>query len=174
MTPERKKILMTHIIDVEGGFVNDEDDAGGATNFGITIKTLSKWRNRECTIQDVKEMKIEEAVEIYVENYYKPMNGDKIDSDLKILVMFDKAVNSGVDAAVMIAQKIVNVDVDGDCGFKTQTSINSCRESIFIREYLQALQRGYFEIVERRPVNQKFLKGWVITRIHKLWDKVTN
>lgn len=173
MTPERKKLLMTHIIDVEGGFVNDPDDAGGATKYGITIKTLSDWRGRECTLQDVKDLTIEETVEIYIKKYYNAFNGDKIDSDFKVLCMFDKSVHSGVEAAVMVAQKIVNVAIDGDCGFKTQTAINACRDSIFIREYLQALQAGYFEIVDRRPQNQKFLKGWVITRIHKLWDKVT-
>lgn len=172
MTPERKKLLMNHILEVEGGLVNDPDDPGGITNYGVTLKALSAYRKKPCTPQDIIDLEISEATDLYLENYYKPWNGDKIDSDFKVLCIFDKAVNSGVDAAVKIAQKIVNTIIDGDCGFKTYTAINATSDQIFCREYLQAMQRGYFEIVEKRPTSQKFLKGWVITRVHSLWDKV--
>lgn len=172
MTPARKKLLMGHILEVEGGLVNDPDDPGGITNYGITLKALSAYRKRICTPQDIIDLKPEEATDIYVQDYYTPFNGDKIESDFKVLCIFDKAVNSGVDAAVKVAQKIVNVIIDGDCGFKTYTAINAVSDRIFCREYLQAMQRGYFEIVEKRPASQKFLKGWVIQRVHSLWDKV--
>ena len=35
------------IVDREGGFVNDPDDPGGATNFGVTIHTITFGRDAD-------------------------------------------------------------------------------------------------------------------------------
>jgi hypothetical protein len=34
--------IASEILDREGGFVNDPDDPGGATNFGVTIHTMRR------------------------------------------------------------------------------------------------------------------------------------
>lgn len=34
--------IAQEILDREGGYVNDPDDPGGATNFGVTIHTLRR------------------------------------------------------------------------------------------------------------------------------------
>ncbi len=34
--------IIDHIIDIEGGFVDDPDDSGGETNFGTTADELMK------------------------------------------------------------------------------------------------------------------------------------
>lgn len=39
--------LVPFILSKEGGYVNDKDDSGGATNFGITLAT---WRKLAMTI----------------------------------------------------------------------------------------------------------------------------
>lgn len=56
----------------EGGYVNHPDDPGGATNFGITFKTLSAYRkNPKLTIDDVKNLTRDEAIEILYSEYWK-------------------------------------------------------------------------------------------------------
>ena len=41
------KKLAPFILKWEGGFVNDPDDLGGATNMGITIATYRVYRKRK-------------------------------------------------------------------------------------------------------------------------------
>lgn len=51
------KKLAPFILKWEGGFVNDPDDLGGATNMGITIATYRVYRKRkglpEPTVDDL-------------------------------------------------------------------------------------------------------------------------
>ena len=53
----------------EGGFSNDPNDPGGATNFGITQKTLSAWLEDRgqsaAAVDDVKKLTRDTACEIY-------------------------------------------------------------------------------------------------------------
>ncbi len=35
--------IAEEIVAREGGYVNDPDDPGGATNFGVTIHTMRRW-----------------------------------------------------------------------------------------------------------------------------------
>jgi hypothetical protein len=61
----------------EGGFVNDPDDPGGATNHGVTIHTLRRLgidvnRDSRIDVADVRALTRAQAVEIYLEHYFKP------------------------------------------------------------------------------------------------------
>ena len=44
--------MLDQIIAAEGGYVDDENDAGGATNFGITQATLTAWRSPATVTKD--------------------------------------------------------------------------------------------------------------------------
>ena len=67
--------IAEEIVAREGGFVNDPDDPGGATNHGVTIHTLRRLGidvNRDTRIDeaDVRALTRAQAVEIYVEHYF--------------------------------------------------------------------------------------------------------
>ena len=68
--------IAEEIVAREGGFVNDPDDPGGATNHGVTLPTLRRLGidvNRDTRIDatDVKALSRTQAVEIYLEHYFK-------------------------------------------------------------------------------------------------------
>jgi|GEM_PF-4548155 len=48
--------LIDRLIDREGGFVDHPADRGGPTKYGITLRTLSKWRGYPCSREDVEAM----------------------------------------------------------------------------------------------------------------------
>ena len=63
--------LAEQIVAREGGFVNDPDDPGGATNFGVTLHTLRRLRpHQQVCVDDVRALTRDDAVTIYVEHYF--------------------------------------------------------------------------------------------------------
>ena len=57
--------IIAVVLKHEGGFVDDPDDRGGATNWGVTQKVYETFREEKCTADDIKKMTQEEAEEIY-------------------------------------------------------------------------------------------------------------
>jgi lysozyme family protein len=83
----------------EAGFVDDPKDPGGATNLGITIAVLKKWRGHAVSKEDVRKLTIAEASKIYHANYWLLAWGDRLPVGIDYIV-FDIAVNSGITPAL--------------------------------------------------------------------------
>ena len=70
------KTTFEEIIEVvlhhEGGFVDDPDDKGGATNYGVTQATLEQYRENDVSREDVQNLTVDEAKECYHEMFWKP------------------------------------------------------------------------------------------------------
>ncbi|MCH8326714.1 MAG: secretion activator protein, partial [Bacteroidetes bacterium] len=78
----------------EGGYVDHPKDPGGATNHGVTQKTLDAWRDASGFGPiSVKLISKTDANEIFIENYFRPIWFDKLPSGLDY-AMADFAVNS--------------------------------------------------------------------------------
>jgi lysozyme family protein len=75
---------------IEGGFVNDPADPGGATKYGISKKAYPDV--------DIVNLTIEEAKAIYERDYWDKCNCSNLSSGTDIAV-FDTAVNMGVGVA---------------------------------------------------------------------------
>ena len=68
--------IAEEIVAREGGFVNDPDDPGGATNHGVTIHTMRRLgidvnRDSRIDVADVRALTRKQAVEIYLKHYYE-------------------------------------------------------------------------------------------------------
>ena len=80
----------------EGGYVNNINDKGGATNKGITQGTYNNWlRSKGKNPKDVRNIQDSEVKEIYYRNYWLKAGCDKMNEKFAILC-FDTAVNMGV------------------------------------------------------------------------------
>ena len=161
--------MIEDILENEGGYSNNPHDKGGATNHGITIKTLTAWRNRLCTEYDVKTLKRSEAAAIYRSEYY---TGPKINQLPELIqpVLFDMAVNHGPVKAVTILQKVLNamIDanlvVDGKIGPKTASSASMAVEvykADLVKSIVDARKAFYEAICDNDPSQLAFLKGWL-------------
>lgn len=98
------------VIGVEGGYVNDPDDPGGETKYGIS--------KRAYPAVDIKTLTVETAKAIYRHDYWDKVRGDALPWPLSFFV-FDAAVNTGVAPAVILLQKLLRLPRDGILGKAT-------------------------------------------------------
>jgi lysozyme family protein len=96
MTKSNMELAIKEILKWEGGYTNDPRDAGGATNWGITIADARKYWKKDATPADVKAMPQAVAVDIYRTKYWKTKfyDCDQLPSGVD-LVVADAGVNSG-------------------------------------------------------------------------------
>jgi lysozyme family protein len=119
---------------IEGGFVNDPKDPGGATNFGITLATLEHWRGVPCSVEDVKELTQAEADVIYRALYWRVVSGDDLPAGIDLIV-FDAAVNQGPGTAAGFLQRAAKVSVDRNIGPATLAAVRAANQPILITDY---------------------------------------
>jgi lysozyme family protein len=98
------------VVSVEGGYVDDKNDPGGATKFGISQRSYPDV--------DIKNLTLDQAKEIYRADYWNPVHGDELPDPLSHFV-FDAAVNQGVSHAIYMLQTALKVTTDGKIGEKT-------------------------------------------------------
>jgi len=161
MSPEFESSLPL-ILKHEGGYVNDPDDSGGATNKGITQSVYNRYRlNEKLPVQPVRNIEDGEAEEIYYRNYWLDGKCHKLPVGVN-LVHFDFAVNAGIGRAAKTLQKVVGVTDDGLIGPKTIDAVASYAKGIeeLIKAYSRAREAFYVSISKGK--NEKFLKGWLI------------
>ena len=152
----------------EGGYVQDTDDPGGATNMGITHKTLASWRKVSfVTPEEVQAMTKEEAGEIYKASYWDKMRLDEFSSQALAEAVMDFGVNAGTRASIKLLQEAVNwaqrgdtLTVDGTIGPSTMHEVNTTPDREVIQKFFELRIRYYAAICRRRRASRKFLYAW--------------
>lgn len=166
------------MIVAEGGskFTNDPVDSGGATKFGITFKTLKAYRGEDISVEDVKNLGRDEAVSIYHDMYYTKPKIDLINDVAVQEVVMDHGINAGPANGVRLLQRVLGVGVDGRMGPQTAAAVDEYTQkhgtTKLINEYSKARETYYRRLVERRPKDIKFLRGW-LNRVEKTRAKLT-
>ena len=85
---------MNFIFKWEGGYVNDGNDPGGETNYGISKRAYPNL--------DIKNLTKDEAKQIYYRDYWEKSGCFDLPYPLDIVVL-DTAVNLGVNRASRFA-----------------------------------------------------------------------
>lgn len=149
----------------EGGdkFTDIPGDRGGATKYGITLKTLQE-SNPKATANDVKNMTEDQAKSIYAKNYWDDGQVDKMPIGVQDLV-FDMNINHGLGGSAIIIQRALNdlgagVDVDGKIGNDTLNNMNDFKTPELRSAILSEREKWVNDIVKNDPSQAKFLPGW--------------
>lgn len=153
------KDAMNFIFKWEGGFVNDPRDNGGMTYKGICRRLYPKLKvwdvvdNLLKSNTSVKEINKalslcndKEIRDIYYNNYWNPCNCDNLKYPLDIIA-FDAAVNMGVKRSKEFLE-----GTNDPC------------------KVIQRRVDYYKKIVQKNPVQECFLKGW-LNRVKSLCDE---
>lgn len=157
--------LLPFIEKWEGGYVNDPQDLGGATNRGITVgawKTVGYDKDGDGNIdeKDVRLLTREDFVMVLRDHYWNRCQADRIQSQAIANMLVDWVWCSGA-VGIKQVQTLLGVKVDGVVGEKTLCAINSTpsRELFY---QIQAAREEYVEtICNKREANLRFRKGWL-------------
>lgn len=158
------KKLIPFILKWEGGFVNDPDDLGGATNKGITIGTFGEYRKRKGlpspTVQDIKSLSDKDWYEIFKTLYWDRWKADEIKSQSVADILVDWVWASGVHG-IKRPQCILGVAADGIVGAKTIAAINAADPKKLFDAIKADRAKFIDEICKARPKNEKYRRGWM-------------
>ena len=148
----------------EGGYSDNPRDHGGATNMGITQRTLDAFNaTHGLPKQSVRDLDRDTAAMIYRLNYWTPSHCGEMPDSLGLCV-FDFSVNSGVHQALVTLQTCLGTAPDGRCGPKTAalvSALDADHEKALVASYLDARRDFYQDIVERNPGQHVFIRGWL-------------
>ncbi len=171
--------IAEQIVAREGGFVNDPDDPGGATNFGVTIHTMRRLGldltgDGQVTEADVRRLTRQQATDIFVRHYYSAPRIDTLPEGLQPQV-FDMYVNSGANAVKILQRLLADMgfpcDADGAIGPQTVRAAQMAAEAAPAHlpdAYAIARRNWYYALADSRPASRKFARsrnggkgGWI-------------
>jgi lysozyme family protein len=152
--------IIDGILEAEGGFVNDPRDRGNATNFGITLATLSVARGRAATVEDVKDLTADEARTIYRDRYILRPGFGNLPEPLRTEVV-DHGVLSGTATATRDLQLAVGVVVDGVLGPVTRAAVEAADIQALTLRLIRERTLRLAQIVIANPSQIAFLRGWL-------------
>lgn len=155
----KAELLIPKIMRWEGGFVSDPDDAGGATNKGVTIATFRKFYGADATVQQLKNITDEQWLHIFKVGYWDIFKADNIEDQSIANLCVDWLYNSGI-VAIKRVQKIVGVKDDGMIGPVSLKAINT-KSSRALFYHIRSARIAFVEtIAKNKPSQRKFLQGW--------------
>ncbi len=171
--------IAEEIVAREGGYVNDPDDPGGATKFGVTIHTMRRLGldltgDGVVGVADVRALSRAQAVDIFITHYFERPRIADMPVALQAS-LFDMYVNAGGNA-VKILQRMLRdmgypVAVDGAIGPQTLIAARdaSTPDATALRDaYGVARRNYYFRIGDGRVASRKYARtqaggkgGWI-------------
>lgn len=152
--------IIDEIVRREGGYVDNPNDRGGPTNYGITQDTLSSWRGHPVTAEDVQALSEDEARNIYSARYYTGPNYDHLAEPLRSF-MVDSAVQHGPGRASRWLQLALGVTTDGVIGPQTLAAYDRADDPgrILLRVVKRRL-KFYGDIIAGNETQRVFAAGW--------------
>lgn len=155
MSPDKRFLnIVESTLIYEGGFVNDPDDPGGKTNFGISQRSYPNL--------DIQNLTRQQSIDIYYHDYYLKYQFNKIVEYKLAQRVFDFGVNAGPARSIKLLQNAANktganLKEDGLIGPLTLNAVNSTRYPGALFAHLFVNMFDYY-VGLNKP---KYLNGWL-------------
>lgn len=168
---------ITVVLKHEGGFVNNVNDAGGATNYGISLRFLRDYPgdgdfdgDGDVDIDDIRKMTLTDAKAIYRKHWWDKYKYEKIVDQTIATKALDLSVNMGASRAHKLLQAAINkafrlnLVVDGALGNASFGAINALatlgdRQKL-LTAYADEAWGFYQQIIRKTPSQKVFERGW--------------
>jgi lysozyme family protein len=148
---------VNHVLNSEGGFVNDPIDRGGPTNRGISwnvwVENAQNILGKQPTLSNLENLSADDAKTIYKVKFWDKIYLDDIeDGDLRWL-LFDFYVNSGGNAIIVLQKELnkmgYSLSIDGVMGPNTINAINSSNIIGLYNNFKEGRRTFYEKIVQK-------------------------
>ena len=169
------------VLATEAGYVNNPNDSGGETIWGITAAVARE----NGYVGAMKDMTRAQAKAIYKRKYWDTLRLDEITrvSGMIAFELFDTGVNQGIGKAATFLQRSLNVFnmrgawypdllVDGSIGPKTIEALRAFLSrrpkdgTVVMLRALNCMQGAfYIELAEKREKDEDFVYGWLLHRV---------
>lgn len=177
----RKDQIFAAIVGREGGFVDNPDDRGGATRWGITER-VARAHGYKGSMRDLPR---ETALAILEADYWTGPRFDQVAKVSEVLAeeLCDTGVNMGPAVQAAMLQRWLNVfnqkgtlypdlAADGQIGPRTITALQlflKARgkegEAVLFKALNSSQAARYLELAEQREANETFVYGWMANRV---------
>lgn len=160
-----------YILNFEGGYVDDPRDKGGATKYGISSAFLRSIGDNT----NPRDLTKDKAKEYYRVYFWDVLSCDNIQNKKIQILLFDTAVNMGINKAVRILQTALQIftplSIDGIIGPYTLKAINisstnSNNSELLIDLFITLRKQEYINIAMKAQ-NKVFIRGW-FKRVNEL------
>ena len=147
-----------NILELEGLYVDDQDDAGGETKFGISKRCYPHL--------DIQNLTLDKAKMIYHDDFWERGPFEKIQNESVAIKLFELTINIGPISAGKCIQRALRccgykVVEDGIVGTDTITKVNLAN-NLELLASLKSEAAGYYRLVAaHKPSQSKFLNGWL-------------
>lgn len=164
MTPAIRDVVLSRVIEREGGANTHPNDKGGSTNFGLTRTFLKDVTAREWSDVEIRQITREIALSVY--SLWLAMRRlDQLPDDVELAdAVIDFAVHSGSVTAVRAIQKAMGLPADGIAGPKTQGEwhlLNERNRDRVRKAVIAARLEHLGAILSRDPSQAVFALGWM-------------
>jgi lysozyme family protein len=135
------------------------NDPGGATAWGITRVTLSRWLQRPASVDDVRALTKASVQPIYEAYFWKTISGDKLPAGVNLMV-FDHGVVAGEHESAIELQTELGFtgdDIDGDIGPITLRAV-AARDPAALITALSVRQADHYRACANFVI---FGRGWL-------------
>ena len=148
-------------LDHEGEYVNNPNDPGGETKYGISKRSYPNL--------DIKNLTPADAKMIYLRDWWVKYHYEWFKSDKIATKIFDISINTGAKQSHKILQKAINLCfddedliIDGFLGKKTFDAVNRIYDVERLLRGIAIFQAFYYKnLVQRKPSQRVFINGWL-------------
>ena len=164
------ELAIQTVLQDEGEFVNDPQDAGGATKYGISLRWLKSVNDlpvdliatQEIDVKTIQLLTRYQAMMLYRQYFWEPYRYERIQHQSVATKVFDFSVNAGSHTAHKHLQWALHATgekdtlIDGLLGDKTIQAVNAAEPRVLLASYRSEIA-GYYRLLKQ----PHFEAGWL-------------
>lgn len=146
--------------DREGGLSMDPKDKGNWTGGEVGVGELRGTKYGVSAAQfptlDIVNLTLDQAQGIAKTQYWDPWYGDQV-PPMVALCVFDFAYNAGVHEAIIVLQRALGVEEDGNCGPVTRAAAHCRDPRLIVNDFTVERIHAYTQM----PTFPTYGKQWI-------------